>query len=143
MLPVYFHIIGTEEDPGYPTRPRLMFVGEVRDGQTMVGRVEMTPDGHLRWKWVRLHLIFSYYVVPFNSPTNLFRYAVRAVKLFGGIVYSSRTYWPSLIVASSSCNGIQVGGVRSSYGVLGSWTTFFHEHLDPVGMFCSPICLFF
>jgi hypothetical protein len=30
----------------------------VRDGQTMVGRVEMTPDGHLRWRWVRLHLIF-------------------------------------------------------------------------------------
>ena len=36
---------------------------------------------------------------------------------------------------SSSCDGVQVGGVRSSYGILGSWTTVFHEELDPVGMF--------
>lgn len=54
MLPVHFRVIGAEEDPDYPNRPRLFFAGEVRDGQTMVGRVEMTPDGHLRWKWVRL-----------------------------------------------------------------------------------------
>jgi hypothetical protein len=38
----------------------------------------------------------------------------------------------------SSCDGIQVGGVRSSYGVLGSWTTIFHERLDPVGMLAVP-----
>jgi hypothetical protein len=64
---------------------------------------------------------------------------VKAFKLSGGI-HSSTTYRPSLIVApfffiSSSCEGIQVGGVRSSYGILGSWTTVFHEPLDPVGMF--------
>jgi hypothetical protein len=38
-----------------------MFAGEVRDGQTMVGRVEMTPDEHLRWKWVRLRIILMRY----------------------------------------------------------------------------------
>jgi hypothetical protein len=59
VLPVHLRIIGTEEDPEYPTRPRLMFAGEVRDGQTMVGRVEMTPDGHLRWKWVRSSFTFA------------------------------------------------------------------------------------
>jgi hypothetical protein len=54
VLPVHLRIIGAEEDLEHPsTRPRLLFAGEVRDGQTMVGRVEMTPDGHLRWKWVR------------------------------------------------------------------------------------------
>ena len=73
-------------------------MGEVRDGQTMVGRVEMTPDGHLRWKWVCLHRSFFVLCSHFNSPTNPFRYAVRVVKLSGGI-YPSSTYWLALIVA--------------------------------------------
>ncbi|TFK34774.1 hypothetical protein BDQ12DRAFT_656472 [Crucibulum laeve] len=34
-----------------------------------------------------------------------------------------------------SSEGIQVGGRRSSYGVLGSWTTIFHDDDDPVGPF--------
>lgn len=38
-----------------------------------------------------------------------------------------------LITAIFSSVGIQVGGVGSSYGVLGSWTTVFHEDEDPVG----------
>jgi hypothetical protein len=54
---VQFRVIGAEKDPDHPATPRLLFAGEVRNGQTMVGRVEMTPDGHLRWRWVRLHLI--------------------------------------------------------------------------------------
>jgi hypothetical protein len=32
-----------------------------------------------------------------------------------------------------SSEGIQIGGVRSAFGVLGSWTTVFHERNDPVG----------
>ena len=32
-----------------------------------------------------------------------------------------------------SSEGIQVGSVRSAYGVLGSWTTTLHEQGDPVG----------
>jgi hypothetical protein len=100
VSPVHFRVIGTEQDPDYPTRPRLVFAGEARDQTTTVGRVEMTLDGHLRWKWVRLHLYFSCYVVHFNSPTNPFRYAVKAVKRSGG-KYSSSTYWLSLTVAPS------------------------------------------
>lgn len=61
VLPVHFRVIGTEHDPYHVARPRLMFAGEVRDGQTMVGRVEMTPDEHLRWKWVRLRIILMRY----------------------------------------------------------------------------------
>ncbi|KJA14492.1 hypothetical protein HYPSUDRAFT_49120 [Hypholoma sublateritium FD-334 SS-4] len=34
-----------------------------------------------------------------------------------------------------SSSGIQVGGLRSSFGVLGSWTTIFHEDDDPIGPF--------
>ncbi|KAI0252115.1 hypothetical protein BJV78DRAFT_1125038 [Lactifluus subvellereus] len=93
VLPVHFRVIGTERDPDHATRPRLMFAGEVRDGQTMVGRVEMTPDEHLRWKWV--------------------------------CGENGQTIW--------SCDAVQVGGVRSPYGVLGSWTTVFHDLHDPVG----------
>lgn len=91
MLPVQFRVIGAEEDPDHPARPRLIFVGEVRDGQTMFGRVEMTPDGHLRWKWVRLHFIFPAMQFTLIRPTNPFRYAVRAIKHSGGI-YSSSAY---------------------------------------------------
>jgi hypothetical protein len=58
VLPVHLRIIGTEQTSEHPARPRLFFAGEVRDGQTMVGRVEMTLDGHLRWKWVRLRFTF-------------------------------------------------------------------------------------
>jgi hypothetical protein len=56
VIPVRFRVIGAEEEPDHPTRPRLIFVGEVRDmWQTMVGRIEKTPDPC--WKWVRLRLI--------------------------------------------------------------------------------------
>ncbi|TFK52690.1 hypothetical protein OE88DRAFT_1658096 [Heliocybe sulcata] len=34
-----------------------------------------------------------------------------------------------------SSEGIQIGGVRSPYGVLGSWTTVFHDAHDPIGPF--------
>jgi hypothetical protein len=43
---------------------------------------------------------------------------------------------------SQSCNGVQVGGVRSSYGVLGSWTTAFHHPDDPVGALKAPMASF-
>ena len=33
----------------------------------------------------------------------------------------------------SSCEGVQVGGLGSSFGILGSWTTIFHDLDDPVG----------
>ncbi|KII86844.1 hypothetical protein PLICRDRAFT_164215 [Plicaturopsis crispa FD-325 SS-3] len=32
-----------------------------------------------------------------------------------------------------SCEGVQVGGVRSPFGVIGAWTTVFHHIQDPVG----------
>ena len=54
VLPVRLRIIGTERDPKHVTRPRLMFAGDVSSGQTIMGRIEMTPDEHLDWKWVRL-----------------------------------------------------------------------------------------
>ena len=56
VLPVYFRVVGFADDPESPTRPRLIFAGEVRDGQTMFGQTKMTPDGQLRWNWVRLHI---------------------------------------------------------------------------------------
>ncbi|KDR83208.1 hypothetical protein GALMADRAFT_113420 [Galerina marginata CBS 339.88] len=34
-----------------------------------------------------------------------------------------------------SSEGIQIGGLQSSFGVLGSWTTIFHDGDDPVGPF--------
>ncbi|KAF9522585.1 hypothetical protein CPB83DRAFT_864245 [Crepidotus variabilis] len=34
-----------------------------------------------------------------------------------------------------SSEGIQIGGLHSAYGILGSWTTIFHDAEDPVGPF--------
>lgn len=56
MHPVYFRIVGFGENPLLPTRPPLVFTGEGRDGETMLSRAQMTPDDHLRWKWVRLRI---------------------------------------------------------------------------------------
>ena len=56
-----------------------------------------------------------------------------------------RLYRPSrYVLMTRSSEGVQIGGVRSSYGVLGSWTTVHHEIHDPVGMyetagFVSPL----
>ena len=40
----------------------------------------------------------------------------------------------------SSSEGVQIANVQSGYGILGTWTTVFHEDGDPVGkyMYCSP-----
>ncbi|KAF8625986.1 hypothetical protein AX17_006710 [Amanita inopinata Kibby_2008] len=37
--------------------------------------------------------------------------------------------------------GVQVGGLRSSYGVLGAWTTIFHDDDDPFGPFWLRKCI--
>ncbi|VDB87378.1 unnamed protein product [Peniophora sp. CBMAI 1063] len=34
-----------------------------------------------------------------------------------------------------SCEGVQVGSIRSPYGVLGNWTTVTHDMHDPIGPF--------
>jgi hypothetical protein len=60
-------------------------------------------------------------------------------------VYASCPHgWKSAHVDSPhlhrrSCEAVQVGAVRSSYGVLGSWTTTFHDPDDPVGALPAPI----
>ena len=59
---------------------------------------------------------------------------MKVIKRFGGMHYvftASSHSQVSMIVVSSE--GVQVGGVRSVFGVLGSWTTVYHENLDPVG----------
>ena len=71
MIPVHLRVIGPGEDLEHPTRPRLHFAGEVRDGQTMSGFVEMTPEDHLRWKWVRLRSIMVYAIRIKKIPTNV------------------------------------------------------------------------
>ena len=38
------------------------------------------------------------------------------------------------------CEGVQVGGVGSRFGVLGQWTTVSHERNDPIGERCC-VCV--
>lgn len=43
-----------------------------------------------------------------------------------------------LMVALSS-SGVQVGAVRSPFGVVGGWTTVHHAPLSPVGKFIDCV----
>lgn len=42
-------------------------------------------------------------------------------------VYNNHLRWSS--------EGVQVGGIASAAGVVGSWTSVYHEHADPAGPF--------
>ncbi|TCD68516.1 hypothetical protein EIP91_010572 [Steccherinum ochraceum] len=88
---------GTEPDPEYPTRPKILWEGAISGTHMMSGWVNTSPDGYIRWHFVSGE--------------------------------------PGLAMWSSE--GVQVGGVRSSYGVLGTWTTVLHDIHDPVGK-CPP-----
>lgn len=41
----------------------------------------------------------------------------------------------SYICVLFSSQGVYIGGLQSSFGVLGAWTTIFHDEDDPVGAF--------
>ena len=43
------------------------------------------------------------------------------------------------VLMTRSSEGVQVGSVRSKFGVLGSWTTVLHDRHDPVGKFLFPL----
>ncbi|TFY82906.1 hypothetical protein EWM64_g1100 [Hericium alpestre] len=92
IIPVNFRILSTEHDPKHPDRPKIHFVGEVRDDHTMLGRAEVTDDNHVRWHFVSGE--------------------------------EGQSVW------SGEC--VQIGSVRSSFGILGTWTTVFHDQHDPV-----------
>ena len=49
-----------------------------------------------------------------------------------GSISVSRVVLTEGVVGISS-EGIQIGSVRSFYGVLGAWTTVQHDRGDPVG----------
>ena len=42
-----------------------------------------------------------------------------------------------------SSEGVQIGGIGSAYGVLGTWTTADHDFGDPVGKFIQLCYMFF
>ncbi|KAI0667709.1 hypothetical protein C8Q78DRAFT_1052179 [Trametes maxima] len=88
-------IIGTEDDPDHPGRPRINFGGSLDGHAIFVGWVKLTPDNQIRWH--------------FTSGEQ------------GNAIWSSE--------------GVQVGNIRSKFGILGSWTTVLHDRHDPVGPF--------
>ncbi|PIL22716.1 hypothetical protein GSI_15409 [Ganoderma sinense ZZ0214-1] len=92
---VELSVLGTEEDPDHPGRPRINFGGSIDGNAVIVGYVKVTPDDQIHWH--------------FTSGEQ------------GNSIWSSE--------------GIQVGNVRSRFGVLGSWTTVAHDRHDPVGPF--------
>lgn len=57
------------------------------------------------------------------------------VSFFFSISYNLVNFCRVFINALTCRNGIQVGGVGSKYGVVGTWSTASHENLGPVGPF--------
>ena len=131
----------TEPDPAHPARPILYFSGEIQTAvpSTMTGRVRMTVDNQIRWHFVSQ----SYFQPFFLKKKVLFRFIwqlsgsqgnFRFVSLSLILVKLIRGLTQVLIVSCFSYEGIQVGGVGSCYGILGSWTIISHDIDDPVGM---------
>lgn len=68
---------------------------------------------------------------PLSHRSN--RYPGNKGTPFGGDPLPSASDLALICVPVYSSEGVQVGGLRSFYGVLGSWTTIFHDIDDPVG----------
>lgn len=57
---------------------------------------------------------------------------------FGGVCRIT-SVTDTLTCLWDSSTGVQVGGLRASYGALGSWTTVSHDNDDPAGTFSDII----
>ena len=51
-LEVRIHLQSTEQDPNYPSRPRLNFKGEIMGVNSIMGQVLMTEEGEICWQFV-------------------------------------------------------------------------------------------
>ncbi|KAF7980623.1 hypothetical protein HWV62_37414 [Athelia sp. TMB] len=103
---VTFKVTSVEHDPDHPTRPKINFDGAM-DQLHMEGYVKMTPDDQIRWHFC----------------------GGKKMKALIGLHHAENS---TVHASPSSSEGVQVGGVRSLFGVLGSWTTVFHDVSDPV-----------
>ena len=54
---VELRVLGTEEDPAHPDRPRINFGGSLDGNAIIVGFVHVTPDDQIRWHFVRRLLV--------------------------------------------------------------------------------------
>jgi hypothetical protein len=120
-LDVNLYLKRTEPDPAHPTTPVLYFFGEMQAPSisTMTGRVRMSVDNQIQWHFVSCGHSF------------VFLKRCLQVQVIEGFFFvqisgdQGNAIW--------NCEGIQVGGLGSSFGILGSWTTIFHDIDDPVG----------
>lgn len=115
-FPVQLRFVGTEPNPGgrFPDRPRVIFEGILgvrgRRNQDLF-RQEREEGGQVMRGWVGVE----------GEPGNEFiRWSFTSGDN-GEMIWSSE--------------GVQIGPVQSTYGVLGTWTTVFHDTGDPVGPF--------
>lgn len=133
-------------------RPTIHFTGGMGDPTTgsMTGFVEMTPESNVRWHFVSVLATCNSGVYPLARGIN--RSPGKRVIAYGGgliliVLRVTDNYYSSAVlkeykwVASTNSQSeacplmfCKVGGVRSLYGVLGTWTTIFHDFDDPVGM---------
>lgn len=134
-LEVNLHVTRVANDPDHPGRPIIGFVGEMRapSTSTMYGCVQLTDDKHIKWQFVS--------IVSNSSILNpdLFSVLWRNGGECDLEVRHQRRNRGYLVTPGCSSVGVQVGGVGSSFGVLGAWTTVFHDHEDPVGKGASTI----
>lgn len=129
---ITLEVTSTEDDPAHPNRPRLHFTGSSDSGTSMAGWVAVTEHGDIRWHFVSTHCVLR----SRGTPT-LHRRAASTATTFGGRITSPADARERSRLRSSE--GIQVGNVRSLFGVLGTWTTVTHDEHDPFGAFTPEL----
>ena len=85
-IKVLFHVVRSEPDPNFPTRPKLYITGEIQGDTRMFGWVNMTPDGNVRWHFVSKHsqYLCIHFIVRIDG-----RNLARRVMQYGGMPPSS------------------------------------------------------
>ena len=117
-----------EEDPERPTRPHLVFAGVVRDGQTMIGRIEMTPNEHLRCVCVSVRI----------GGTGCIQF-LQVCGKGGREVWTYSIHFEGTPSTLPSCDGVQVGGVRPVIlRCPRKLDDSLPHHHDPVGQLRAP-----
>jgi hypothetical protein len=135
-LRVTIHITSVVDDPdSRGSKPQINFVGVMTapSTSTLNGHVTQMADGSVRWHFVCTFVSCAILV----SEPDFVRFPGTKEMLFGGL-YTILCGIHADIPSSSE--GVSIGGLHSRFGVLGIWTTIFHELDDPVGM--PPLSLF-
>lgn len=133
IVPLRLRIVSYKDEPdGSPLFPTIQCEGEMggqgwdtsdeeqADVHHVEGSVSMLADGSVRWSLVSLLPSFHYLLA---RLTFLFPFALYQTSYMD--YTNEEKQWAT--------EGVQIGGIGSMAGILGTWTGAYHEPDDPIG----------